>query len=72
MGCGITVVDEFLCVGCGACTTRCKFDAIKLDRRYNEEGVDFPELKPIIIKHALKRKVKIATKKIKTKFTHRG
>jgi ferredoxin len=72
MGCGITVVDEFLCVGCGACTTRCKFDAINLDRRYDEEGVDFPDLKPIIIKHALKRKVKIATKNIKTKFTKRG
>jgi len=72
MGCGITVVDEFLCVGCGACTTRCKFDAITLDRRYDEEGVDFPQLKPLIIKHALKRKVKIAAKKIKQKFVSRG
>lgn len=72
MGCGITVVDEFLCVGCGACTTRCKFDAISLDRRFDEVGVDFPELKPIIIKHALKRKVKITTKNIKQKFTRRG
>lgn len=72
LGCGVTVVDEFLCVGCGACTTRCKFDAIKLDRRYNEFGVDFPELKPIIIKHAIKRKVKIKVKNIKKKFTSRG
>jgi NADPH-dependent glutamate synthase beta subunit-like oxidoreductase len=24
LGCGATIVDEFLCVGCGACTTRCK------------------------------------------------
>ena len=72
MGCGITVVDEFLCVGCGACTTRCKFDAIKLEKKYDEVGVDFPNLKPIIIKHALKRKVKIAVKKIKKKISPRG
>ena len=30
LGCGATKVDEYLCVGCGICTTRCKFDAIHL------------------------------------------
>ena len=66
LSCGISVVDEFMCVGCGACTTRCKFDAIKLDRRYDAVGVDFPDLKPIVLKHVLKRKVRIAAKNIKT------
>ena len=32
LGCGATVVDQAACVGCGVCTTMCKFDAIKLRR----------------------------------------
>ncbi len=54
-----------MCVGCGACTTRCKFDAAKLYKKYDEVGVDFSELKPVIVKHAIKRKAKIAVKKVK-------
>jgi NADPH-dependent glutamate synthase beta subunit-like oxidoreductase/Fe-S-cluster-containing hydrogenase component 2 len=63
LSCGATVVDEFLCVGCGACTTRCKFDAISLVREYDGEGVAFEELKPVVIKQILKRKGKIVMKK---------
>ena len=63
LGCGATVVDEYLCVGCGACTTKCKFDAISLVRTYNGEGVAFENLKPVVVKHVLKRKGKIAVKK---------
>ena len=72
LGCGVAIVDEFLCVGCGACTTRCRLDAISLDRVHNGLGVDFPDLKPIIIKHALKRKAKIFFKNIGKKFKIRG
>ena len=68
LSCGISVVDEFMCVGCGACTTRCKFDAIKLERRYDAVGVDFPDLKPVVVRHVLKRKVRIAVKKVKTRI----
>ncbi len=63
LGCGATVVDQFLCVGCGACTTKCKFDAIKLVRKYDNAGVEFNEMKPTIMKYAIKRKVRIAAKK---------
>jgi len=63
LGCGATVVDQYLCVGCGVCTTKCKYDAIKLVRRYDGTGVELRELKPEIMKHALKRKVRIAVKK---------
>ncbi|MFT8352262.1 FAD-dependent oxidoreductase [Clostridium saccharoperbutylacetonicum] len=63
LGCGATVVDQYLCVGCGVCTTKCKYDAIKLVRRYDGTGVELRKLKPEIIKHALKRKVRIAFKK---------
>lgn len=71
LSCGVTITDEFMCVGCGACTTRCKFDAISLKRNYNEVGVDFPNLKPIVMKHAMKRKVKIAVKKVKKAIAKR-
>ena len=30
LGCGAAKVDSYLCIGCGQCTTKCKFDAIKL------------------------------------------
>ena len=32
LGCGASIVDPNKCVGCGLCTTRCEFDAIKLTR----------------------------------------
>ena len=69
LGCGATVVDEYTCIGCGACTTRCKFDAITLVKTDNAEGHRFEELKPIIVKEVIKRKGRIAVKNIKEKFT---
>lgn len=63
LGCGATVVDEYLCVGCGVCTTKCKFDAISLVRKYDAEGVELREIKPAVVKHAIKRKVRIVVKK---------
>lgn len=63
LGCGATVVDEYLCVGCGACTTKCKYDAIRLVRRYDKENPEFSDMKANVVKHALKRKVKIVVKK---------
>jgi len=63
LGCGATVADEFLCVGCGVCVTKCKFDAIKLVRKYDSASVELKDLKPAVIKYALKRKVRIALMK---------
>jgi NADPH-dependent glutamate synthase beta subunit-like oxidoreductase/NAD-dependent dihydropyrimidine dehydrogenase PreA subunit len=68
LSCGATVVDEFLCVGCGICTTKCKFDAISLERVYDGQGASLPDMKPIVIRHALKRKGKIAIKKMKKRL----
>jgi NADPH-dependent glutamate synthase beta subunit-like oxidoreductase/NAD-dependent dihydropyrimidine dehydrogenase PreA subunit len=62
--CGISIVDEYMCVGCGQCTTKCNFDAITLVKTNNAQGVDFPDLKPVVIKNVLKRKVRIATKNV--------
>lgn len=71
LSCGATTVDSYMCVGCGACTTRCKFDAISLVKEYNEEGVALENLKPIILKSIVKRKGKIAVKKVKNLFTQK-
>ncbi len=65
LGCGAVVVDEFLCVGCGQCTTKCKFDAITLSRKYNGEGVSLFDMKKVIVPHVLKRAVKMAVKKVR-------
>ncbi|MBU5332260.1 MAG: FAD-dependent oxidoreductase [Anaerocolumna aminovalerica] len=71
LSCGATVVDEYLCVGCGACTMRCKFDAISLIRKYDGEGVAFEDLKPVVVKHILKRKGKIIMKKAKNLLSNK-
>ncbi|BCZ45952.1 pyridine nucleotide-disulfide oxidoreductase [Clostridium gelidum] len=63
LSCGATVVDQYLCIGCGVCTTKCKFDAISLVRKYDGEGVELREIKPAVMKHAIKRKIRIAAKK---------
>jgi NADPH-dependent glutamate synthase beta subunit-like oxidoreductase/NAD-dependent dihydropyrimidine dehydrogenase PreA subunit len=62
--CGISIVDEYMCVGCGQCTTKCQFDAITLVKTRNVHGVDFPDLKKVVIKNVLLRKVRIATKHV--------
>ncbi len=65
LGCGVTLVDSYMCVGCGQCTTKCKFDAIHLVRRYDGAGVEFTHIKPVVVKQILTRKGRIAIKKVK-------
>ncbi len=36
LGCGASVVDPNKCIGCGLCTTKCEFGAIKLHRENPE------------------------------------
>ena len=67
LSCGASVVDENKCIGCGICTTKCKFDAIKLHRdlpgcstmRTSEEKLKY--ILPNMAKQSIK--VKIASKK---------
>jgi NADPH-dependent glutamate synthase beta subunit-like oxidoreductase/formate hydrogenlyase subunit 6/NADH:ubiquinone oxidoreductase subunit I len=66
LSCGATIVDEHQCIGCGVCTTKCKFDAITLFRKYDEPGVPYEELVPMTAgQYAIKRGAKIAVKKVK-------
>ena len=52
LGCGATKVDEYMCIGCGLCTTRCKFDAIKLKKVRDWEAGSF-ETMPIKVAEGL-------------------
>ena len=64
LGCGAAKVDDYLCVGCGACTLKCKFDAIRLERVYDVKGYEIDNLPKAVIKNALVRKAKISLRKI--------
>lgn len=64
LGCGATKTDEYLCVGCGACTLKCKFDAIKLEKVYAVKGYKIEDLPKAVIKKTLARKVKIMANKV--------
>jgi len=54
LSCGATKVDEYLCVGCGQCTTKCKFDAIHLVRKHNSFGMEFEVLPLAVAGHVVK------------------
>ena len=41
LDCGTAVVDESLCVGCAICTTKCKFDAIRLEKVTDYAGTPY-------------------------------
>lgn len=65
LGCGAVQVDSYMCIGCGLCTTRCKFDAIHLEHRTNTTP-DFYEKLPIkFAANAVKRSGRIAATAVK-------
>ena len=41
LGCGVAVVDEFMCVGCAICTTHCRFDAISMEKIADEGNMEY-------------------------------
>lgn len=62
LSCGAAYVDPNKCIGCGLCTTRCRFDAIHLIRDH-PECTDMRAGEDKILGmagYALKRAVKIA------------
>ena len=42
--CGAAYVDETLCIGCGLCVEKCKFNAISLSKKYDVWGVKYETL----------------------------
>lgn len=65
LGCGAVQVDEYMCIGCGQCTTKCKFDAISLVKKYEAFAPVFEKLPIQVAKQAVVRTGKIAAAKIK-------
>ena len=61
LSCGASYVDPNKCIGCGICTTRCKFDAIHLVRDHPECTNMRPAEKKVtgLMAYAAKRAVKI-------------
>lgn len=59
--CGVSIVDEHKCIGCGICTTRCVFDAIHLVRDHPKASRMFAseDKFKVILPYAIKRAFKI-------------
>lgn len=41
--CGVSVINETRCLGCGLCVTKCKFDAITLEKKFDGKFVSVEE-----------------------------
>lgn len=61
LGCGASIVDPNKCIGCGICTTKCEFDAIKLNRELPgcSKMVPSEDKLKYILPNALKQSIKI-------------
>jgi NADPH-dependent glutamate synthase beta subunit-like oxidoreductase/NAD-dependent dihydropyrimidine dehydrogenase PreA subunit len=60
LGCGTVEIDSYKCIGCGLCTTKCKFDAISLERTYDTVPNTYEKLPVKIAANAIVRTGKIA------------
>lgn len=66
LGCGAVQVDDYMCVGCGMCTTKCAFDAIHLVRTGDSKPDVYEKLPMKIAANAVVRGSKIAGKSVET------
>lgn len=55
LSCGRAIVDTGICIGCGLCTTRCKFDAIHITRDHDDYGVVYEKLVGAVVKEEVSR-----------------
>jgi NADPH-dependent glutamate synthase beta subunit-like oxidoreductase len=62
--CGASIVDENKCIGCGVCTTKCEFDAIKLYRERPECSKMTPSEHKLryVLPNGLKQRIKVTFK----------
>lgn len=68
LSCGAVQIDEYKCIGCGMCTTKCKFDAISLKKVRNVFGGTFETMPLKVGPYAIKRAGKITLKAISNLF----
>lgn len=67
LNCGAAFVDRYRCVGCGICTTKCRFDAIHLVRDGDYISPDVRKLAPYLIGGMARRGSRIAINLIRGK-----
>ncbi len=72
LGCGAVEIDSYMCIGCGMCTTKCKFDAIHLERAYNTVPNTYEKLPVKIAANAIVRTGKIAATTLKESVGRRS
>lgn len=72
LGCGAVEIDNYMCIGCGMCTTKCKFDAIHLERIYNTVPNTYEKLPVKIATNAIVRTGKIAATTLKESVSRRS
>lgn len=65
LGCGAAKVDAYMCVGCGQCTTKCKFDAIQLLKTGHSVPDTYEKLPIKMAANAIKRAGKIVATGVK-------
>ncbi|MEF9971125.1 MAG: 4Fe-4S binding protein, partial [Oscillospiraceae bacterium] len=61
--CGATIVDPNKCIGCGVCTTKCKFDAITIKKKYFVDSIEFFARTEAFEKYEEERKQNIIIRK---------
>ena len=62
LGCGTAVVDQYMCVGCGICTTKCKFDAIHLEKIHDADNLEYFHTLGRIVKNVPKIGINVVKK----------
>ncbi|WP_434084506.1 4Fe-4S binding protein [Lacrimispora xylanisolvens] len=72
LGCGTVEIDSYKCIGCGLCTTKCKFDAISLERTYDTVPNTYEKLPVKIATNAIVRTGKIAATTLKESVVTRS
>jgi heterodisulfide reductase subunit A-like polyferredoxin len=63
LGCGVSIMDQNVCLGCGVCTTKCMFDAITLEKKFDAGMVPFEESAGVIKAYEAERRKRIEERK---------
>ena len=66
LGCGAAKVDTYLCIGCGQCTTKCRFDAIKLRKVRDVHAASYESLPIRSAVNVVKKVPKVVRKAVES------
>ena len=64
LGCGCAVIDEDLCIGCGICTPKCNFDAIRLEKTLDNRNKPYYQTLMVAVGNAPATLGRLAKKKL--------